>query len=299
MNRFLLLTFCLLLLYASRAEEDSTAVFARRKKAFAITSSALTTGSLFYLNAAWYSDYNTGKFHFFQDADEWQQMDKAGHFFTTYQMARLMMGSMQNCRFEERKAFWWGGLIGFGYMAAIEVMDGFSKGWGFSTSDMLANVAGTSLAMLQQHVWHHQKLLLKYSYYKSGLANYNPNLLGDAPMTQILKDYNGQKYWLTVSPFAFSEKYKKWRWMCISLGYGAKGMINATVNTKPVFDNAGNLMVFERYRVGYLSVDIDLSSLPVKKPWLKKTLSMLNMLKVPFPAVSFSRFGTKFNPFLY
>ncbi len=299
MNRLLLSTLFIVMIFSSSADNDSSAVFARRKKAFIISSSALTSGSLFYLNVAWYNEYNTGKFHFFQDADEWLQMDKCGHFFTTYQMARLMMGSMHNCRFEEKASFWWGGLIGLGYMSAIEVMDGFSKGWGFSTSDMLVNVAGTSLAMGQQKGWHSQKFMLKYSYYKSGLARYNPNLLGDSPSTQILKDYNGQKYWLTFSPFAFSEKYAKWRWLCVSMGYGATGMINATVNTKPVFDNGGNLLVFERYRIGYLSLDIDLTNLPVKKPWLKKTLSMLNMLKVPFPAVAFSRFGTKFHPFLY
>ncbi len=299
MNRLLLIFLCWLLCYGSRAEEDSTAVFAKRKKAFAITSTALTTGSLFYLNQAWYSDYSTGKFHFFQDADEWMQMDKAGHFFTTYQMARLMTGAMQNCRISENKTFWWGGLIGLTYMTAIEVMDGFSKGWGFSTSDMVANVAGTSLAMLQQKGWRAQKIILKYSYSKSGLARYNPSLLGNSPMTQILKDYNGQKYWLTFSPFAFSKSQAKWRWLCVSVGYGASGMINATANTKPVFDPSGNLLVFERYRSGYLSLDIDLTHLPTKKPWVKKACSLLNLLKVPFPAVSFSRFGTKFHPFLY
>jgi len=279
--------------------QDSLQIFKNRKTAFVISTGLVTGGSLVYLHQAWYDAYNTGKFHFFQDAKEWMQMDKAGHFYTTYQVARLMMGAMENCRYSEQSRFWIGGLIGLTYMSAIEVMDGFSRGWGFSTTDMLCNIGGTAMAMSQYKYWHQQKIMVKFSYATSGIAQHNPSLLGENAGTRILKDYNGQKYWLTFSPFSFISKHRNWDWLCLSFGYGATGMVNATVNYKPAFDAQGNLIVFERYRKGYLSLDVDLTKIKVKKAWLKKTLSMLNVMKVPFPAIGFSKFGLRFYGILY
>src|ERR1035438_10237615 len=45
---------------------------------------ALYGGSLIVLNQYWYANYPKSKFHFFNDNAEWQQMDKCGHFFTSY-----------------------------------------------------------------------------------------------------------------------------------------------------------------------------------------------------------------------
>lgn len=35
-------------------------------------------------NSAWYSKYPRSKFHFFNDNDEWLQVDKAGHIYGAY-----------------------------------------------------------------------------------------------------------------------------------------------------------------------------------------------------------------------
>ena len=72
-------------------------------------------------------------------------------------------------------------------MTCIEVMDGFSKGWGFSWGDEMANAFGTALAVAQNAYWDRQKIQIKFSYASSGLAKYNPALLGKKPSTQILK----------------------------------------------------------------------------------------------------------------
>src|SRR6185369_2255358 len=101
--------------------------------------------SLIYLNQAWYSSYNTSNFHFFADGREWLQMDKVGHAFTTYQIGRFMMQSMQWAGFTEKQSVFIGGTSGLAYMTAIEAMDGFSAGWGFSWGDMLANTSGSAL----------------------------------------------------------------------------------------------------------------------------------------------------------
>src|SRR6188472_3997050 len=48
------------------------------------TNVALWAGSFFALNKAWYSGFPRSSFHFFNDNNEWNQMDKAGHMWTNY-----------------------------------------------------------------------------------------------------------------------------------------------------------------------------------------------------------------------
>jgi hypothetical protein len=266
-----------------------------RKLILASSASALTIGSLFYLNYAWYNKYNTSKFHFFNDNSEWLQMDKAGHIFTTYQMSRLTMGAFNWAGFNKKQELFIGGTIGFAYMTVIECMDGFSNGWGFSYGDEIANVLGTSLAISQQAFWNEQRIQLKFSYAQSGLAKYNPDLLGGQFNTQILKDYNAQTYWLSVNPSSFIKKENKFpKWLNVAFGYSAYGMIGANENNFVVEDNNGNVLKFDRERRFYFSLDVDLTRIKTKSKVLKKVFSVINILKLPAPAIQFSINKTRF-----
>ena len=143
---------------------DSLSVFKKRKIALGISTVALTGGSLVYLHQAWFAQYNTSKLHFFNDNDEWLQMDKCGHTFTNYQVARVMMGAMDWAGYSTKKQILIGGLSGFTYMTAIEVMDGYSDGWGFSWGDVGANALGTGFAIGQKILWNEQRIQLKIFY---------------------------------------------------------------------------------------------------------------------------------------
>src|SRR6476619_4028013 len=78
------------------AQSDSIVVHRPCRKVLVGGLSGVAAGtSLVYLQKVWYSDYNTGAFHFFNDNGEWQQMDKAGHFYTSYQTSRLMMDAFE------------------------------------------------------------------------------------------------------------------------------------------------------------------------------------------------------------
>lgn len=254
------------------------------------STSALTAGSLVYLNYAWYSEYNTGKFHFFNDNAEWLQMDKAGHFFTNYQMARLMMGAFKNAGYSEKQKLFIGGSIGFVYMTAIEILDGFSRGWGFSWGDESVNFLGTALAVTQEAFWKEQRIQVKFSYSNSGLAKYNPSLLGESFYTRILKDYNGQTLWLSLNPSAFMRKDTKFpKWLNVSFGYSAYGMLGGHENNFVVQDDNGTVLKFERTRRYYLSLDVDLTRIKTRSKVLKALFSGLNILKFPFPALQLSQ----------
>ncbi|MCE3227864.1 MAG: hypothetical protein K0S32_2415 [Bacteroidetes bacterium] len=274
-------------------------IFNTRSIILISSSTAVTLGSLVYLNQAWYSDYNTGKFHYFNDNAEWLQMDKVGHTFTTYQTSRLMMNAFNWVGFRKKTNVFIGGTIGLAYMTAIEVMDGYSDGWGFSWGDMGANVLGTGLAMSQQALWDQQRIQLKFSYSQSGLAQYNPELLGENFYTQILKDYNGQTYWLSINPTSFIKKENKFpKWLSIAFGYSAYGMLGGNYNGFTVTNSDGTVLRYDRERRFYVSLDIDLTRIKTNSKFLKGLFSAVNIIKFPAPALQFSNKGTR-GYFLY
>ncbi|MEO6303182.1 MAG: DUF2279 domain-containing protein [Bacteroidia bacterium] len=294
---FLIVFSLFILTKVSFAQNDSVSAtnYKARKIILASSSAALTTGSLFYLNQAWYQQYNTGKFHFFNDNNEWLQMDKVGHAFTNYQTSRLMMGAFNWAGFKRKQQLFIGGTIGFAYMTAIECMDGFSNGWGFSYGDEIANALGTSLAISQQAFWNEQRIQIKFSYSQSGLAKYNPDLLGKSFSTQILKDYNAQTLWLSVNPSMFIKKENKFpKWLNVAFGYGAYGMLGGTQNDFVVQDEDGYVLKFERERRFYFSLDVDLTRIKTKSKALKKIFSVINIVKFPAPAIQFNKNGLRF-----
>ena len=277
---------------------DSLSVFKKKKIILCVTTTAVTSGSLIYLNQAWYKKYNTTHFHFFNDNNEWCQLDKFGHAFTNYQTARLMMEAMNWAGYTEKKQILLGGLSGFTYMAAIEAMDGFSNGWGFSWGDMAANLLGTGIAIGQKIAWKEQRIQLKFMYRSSGYAQYNTSLLGENISERVLKDYNGQTYWLSVNPSAFMKHENKFpKWLNLAFGYGANGMLNAQYNTFLVIDANGYVINFDRYRQFYFSLDADLTRIKTKSKVLKSIFSIINVIKIPFPNLELSENKIKFNPY--
>lgn len=267
-----------------------------RKIVLGTVSVGLTAGSLVYLNQAWYRQYSSSSFHFFNDNSEWLQMDKCGHAFTTYQTGRMMMDAMEWCGSSKKATLLIGGLSGFAYMTAIEVMDGYSSGWGFSWGDMAANAIGAGFAIGQKALWKRQRIQLKFFYRKSPYAQYRPDQLGSSFSEKILKDYNGQTYWLSVNVSSFLRHDTKFpRWLNVAVGYGANGMIGARYNNIVVEDEQGNTKTFDRYRQLYLSLDVDLTRIRTRSKFLKTVFTCVNIIKVPFPNLELSQGRLKGN----
>jgi hypothetical protein len=275
---------------------NDTAGSAPRKIVLVGGTALVAGGSLIYLQDAWYSKYNSGRFHYFNDNLEWFQMDKAGHLCTSYQLSRLMMQAFSWAGFGRKQRIWVGGTLGFVYLSAVEVMDGFSRGWGFSWGDQVANALGPAIAIPQQELWGEQKFMVKFSYLPSDIARHNPALLGETPYTRILKDYNAQAYWLSFSPFSFSERRSALRWLCLSLGYGAMGMTGGHENNVVARDEHGNVLIFERRRQFFLSVDVDLTKIRTRSSFLKGLFSALNVLKIPAPTLVLDKLGAGIIP---
>jgi uncharacterized protein YfiM (DUF2279 family) len=268
---------------------DSTILFEKRKLWLGIgaaTTAAVGTTGLYY---AWYKDYNSGSFHFFNDNSEWLQMDKIGHTLTTYQIGNAGYHACKWSGMSENKSTLIGGTSGLAYMTIIEGLDGFSEGWGFSWGDMGANTAGTLLFIGQQHFWKEQRIKFKFSFHQSGYWQYRPNLLGENLAQQFLKDYNGQSYWLSCNISSFLKKDNKFpKWLNVAVGYGADGMISGK-DDYVILRSDGEVIGNQRYRKLLLSLDIDLARIKTRSKVLKAVFKTINFIKIPCPALELSR----------
>jgi hypothetical protein len=252
-------------------------------------------GSMTYLGLAWYSNTDLGPFHFFDDTGEWKQMDKVGHALGGYTTARYLIGLERWAGVPRKKALLYAGVGSFLAMSSIEVYDGFAVEWGASWSDLIANGVGTGLALGNDILWKEQRVQLKFNYLPSPFARVDSlqRLLGSNPAEWLVKDYNGQAYWLSfrVHSFLPEGSFKRaWpRWLNVAGGYGAEGMIG-----RYGIDSPEEIRQRE-YRQFYLGLDIDLEQIKTRSGFLRALLSGLNFIKIPLPAIRFDRYGIGFD----
>lgn len=243
----------------------------------------VTSVGLYYL---WYKKFPKSRFHFINDSREWLQIDKIGHATTAYTLATMHHDLMRWSGVKPNTAILTGALSSLAYMSIIEVMDGFSRDWGFSKSDLLANISGAALFAAQQYGWGEQRIGLKVSASFSPYAKYNPKLLGKGWAARLMKDYNGQTYWLSLNPRSFMATNSSFpAWLNIAAGYGARGMIGAREN--PATINGQSIPAFKRIRQYYLAADADLFRIKSVAP-LNTSLYLLKFLKTPGPAIEYN-----------
>ena len=258
---------------------------------------ALWTGSYIALNKAWYADYPKQSFHFFNDNGEWNQQDKAGHLWTSYQVSRLSYGAWKWAGLNAAGSAWLGGLSGVAYQSIIEIQDGFSSEWGFSWGDMAANIGGAALFVTQELGWKEQRLQVKMSYWpydypSPELATRRNQLFGKSLPERILKDYNSQTYWVSANIHSFFPSSGIPPWLNISLGYGSNGLLGGYENKWT--DKEGNTFNrpdIERVRRFFLSADVDLTKIKTSSKLLRTVFSVVNAVKIPAPALELNSKG--------
>ena len=96
------------------------------------TEAVLITGIMSSLYASWYSGSETGGFHFYNDNDEWLQMDKFGHANSCYNLANVGYEALSMAGMDEKHSILYGGPLGLSVLVLVEIFDGLSNDWGFS-----------------------------------------------------------------------------------------------------------------------------------------------------------------------
>ncbi|MBN8567509.1 MAG: DUF2279 domain-containing protein [Flavobacteriales bacterium] len=265
----------------------------KRRNAVVISEVVLTSAALVGLHQIWYADYEKSSFQFKNDNNDWLQMDKAGHVFSAYHLGRMSAEMLNWSGVSKNDQLIYGAGYGFIFLTAVEMFDAHSAEWGFSWGDVAANATGTALNVSQELLWNEQRIIPKFSFHTTKYADLRPELLGKSVSEQILKDYNGQTYWLSANVYSFAKTTKIPKWLNVAFGYGADGMISSNSNASNItFD-------IKRNRQFYLSLDVDLSKIETKSHFLKTVFSLFNTIKIPAPTFEINGSGKVKGYFIY
>lgn len=273
-----------------QAQVDSSShVNKKRLNTLIIGTSAAYVGTMIGLNEIWYSDFERQSFTFFNDNNEWKQMDKWGHFYSAFQLSNIGSRGLRWSGVQPTKADKIAALTSFLMISSIEVFDGFSSGYGASVGDLLANALGSGFYLGQQMLWKETRLHPKFSFHRTDYADLRPDVLGSSLIEQVIKDYNGQTYWVSVDADKFLHFPK---WLNLGIGYGANGMVYAT-------DEVNEANGYSAYRQYFLSLDFDVTAIKTNSKAVRTLLFFLNMIKIPGPTLEFSNGEVKAYAFYF
>lgn len=257
----------------------------------------------------WYKQYDQGPFQLYNDYGEWRHIDKMGHMYTSYFQGVLCYQGAKWTGLSNRQSIWTGFMLGTLFQSTIEVMDGFSQKWGFSTYDVAMNFVGSGAFVAQQVFWEEQRIRLKVSNIprpystspissvdgqaNSSLRRRANNLFGTSYAEKFLKDYNSLVTWASVDLHAFFPNSPIPPWLNISLGYGAGNMFGGYENIWN--EGASQFRLtdekYRRYSSFYLAPDIDLSHIRTKYQLINTLLDVANIFKLPLPAIEYNTLG--------
>ncbi len=275
--------------------EASDTIIPGRLIPVSIAATGIYVGSLIGFNETWYKKEAKSPFHFYDDRHNWMQMDKLGHVYGGYFQSKIMIDVLRWTGVPRKKSILIGGLSGIAYQSIIEILDGYSADWGFSWYDMAANSAGALMAMGQEYAWDEQRIVMKFSVHRVSYTGEKLMVANDKYGTtlpsRILKDYNGQTYWLSVNPKSFmkNRESKMPGWLNIALGTGAEGMFGGDSNSWYDEDGERHFIATPRYRQWYLSPDIDFTRIPTRHKGLQFAFMVMNILKMPMPTLEMNR----------
>jgi uncharacterized protein YfiM (DUF2279 family) len=261
-----------------QAQDSLARAHQKRLKIVIIGSGVAYTGSMIALSSVWYSQYDKQSFHFFNDAHEWKQMDKMGHLYSAFQLSSISSRTLQWSGVSKRKSDLAGTITSFAIMSSIEVLDGFSAGYGASASDLAANALGAGFYLGQQLIWNEVRIYPKFSFHRTSFAQQRPEALGSSLLEEIIKDYNGQTYWLSADMNKFLRFPK---WLNLAIGYGAQNMLYAN----DASNINQNLIPYRQY---YIGIDFDLTAIKSRSKLVNTLLYVANMVRLPAPALEIS-----------
>jgi hypothetical protein len=282
--------FCFLIFVSISAKsQDTVLVNKKRLMGTSIAAAAGYSVGMAGLYDLWYKNSEHQSFTFFNDNKEWKQIDKVGHFGSSFYLSYVAQRSLLWSGLPKKKADVIGACSGFLILLPIEIFDGFSSAYGASTGDIIANAGGSLFFLGQQSLWNEVRIFPKFSFHTTRFAAQRPEVLGNNVISEIFKDYNGQTYWLSADVDKFMTFPK---WLNVSVGYGAENMVFAR-------DHQNRSVGFEPYRQFYVSLDLDLTAIQTRSKTLKTLLFFANIIKIPAPTIGFSSHGTRVYPFYF
>jgi len=218
----------------------------------------------------WYKNFPLTGFHFFNDIREWQGMDKAGHIYSSYIFAEIHNMALQNLCPTQKHELLKSAILATSTMLVMEILDGFSQEWGFSLWDLGANITGSLLWLFGKH-YTTLDIFPSFSYHDDPIWRARPSILGSTLPQRLVKNYNGQTYWLIIGVRDFP--------LGISIGYNAYGMTGSEYNP-PQYGT------FTRGKQFLISIGFTGRGIKYNSKALDILIKIARHIKVPFPALA-------------
>ncbi|MES2389929.1 MAG: DUF2279 domain-containing protein [Bacteroidota bacterium] len=260
---------------------------------FWIAVTGVVTLGMLIMNKMWYATDTARTWHWFNDNAEWLQMDKAGHFFTVFTTSRIVMHALKNLGLTPLRAAAFASMASFLSMSPVEYFDGFEPAYGASKGDIIANASGALALFLQIRIWGRVVIAPKFSFWQSGFAPLRPEVLGNSFAREMLKDYNGQTYWLNIPLNRLMPPAARLfpEWLNLSVGQSAENMVYGRE-----FQNLAH--GFHPYRQILLSVNIGLTKTPLWKKHghrlpFRAVAYWFEVVQMPFPALEVGQNGLR------
>lgn len=228
-----------------------------------------------YFKRAWWSGERADGFFFRPDWDEdFRDQDKLGHVYGGYHLARFGAAFLRSACMSKTKAIAWSAAYAAFFQLQIEVWDGLYEKYGFSYPDLLANTAGTALAVLHEAYPKTRAIKPTISYARSAAMRNADNIPGELRPSL---DYTGQTYWLSADIDALLPPEAKPYWpsfLRVSLGHSITDWIDP--------QTGANIRAQRRL---LLSIDFDAEKLPGENRIWKTIKRQLGYIHLPSPAL--------------
>lgn len=249
----------------------------------------LAVGLHIHQRNAWWPGGDSATFRFKEDLEYARGLDKWGHVFSSYITATFAGDALMESGFDRRTATWIGGATGLAYTLYVEVMDGFARDWGFSPSDAIADVVGSSFYVAQEYVPYLQNFTLRWSYVPASWVGYP---VSNQRQKTFIDDYNSTTFWLACNvnnmlPASAAEYWPDW--MMVSVGFGVR-------NYDVVDANGREVGATRRYLIG---LDYDWVKIipPSSIGVLNYLRQALNYIRLPGPTLEIGDDGVKVGVF--
>lgn len=250
-----------------------------------------TASRVMEYNWWWKGDYHP--FRFYNDGgfnNYSLGVDKAGHFYTSYAYTKFLNELMRYGGFSDRSRKWTAYGLPTVWALSIEVGDAFTKTYGFSFEDLLANFSGIGYAWLQDEFPKLNAVSFKYSYFPSQFYR-NQNFKG----WTLTRDYDGHTYWVTVDMKKILSGKSKQYWpagLNLAAGYGVVNF--SEIDYYYSTGQFTNSLLQRKFLIG---LDWNLGAIPARKAHKKLIRNVLDLYHFPAPGYLIKP-KTEFSPLL-
>ena len=256
----------------------STGEIGARRVAVGATFAGGNAALYSYFKRAWWSGDRADGFFFRADWDEnFRDQDKLGHLVGGYHLARFGDALLRSACVSKGKSVAWSAAYAAAFQLQIEIWDGLYDKYGFSYPDLIANTAGTAIAVLHAVEPGTRAIKPTISYARTAALRNADNIPGELRPSL---DYSGQTYWVSADVNALLPESAKAYWpafLRVSAGHSITDWIDPRTGA--------NLRAKRRI---LLTIDFDAEKLPGENRIWKTVKRQLGFIHLPSPALQLS-----------